>query len=314
MKIRILGMILVLAIFSFSCQETDNFNSDASELMLKSADIATSDITVEGVLEELNYEADFFAESEHLLRELAHYRGHGHDLLRGSHCDRYAEQESLDVSIDTAETGYPIVITIDYGDSTILHHGTVVSGLVSIEISAPRGTDGATRTFSYEDCVVDSVIVNGTRTEVFMGDSLSRMETNTVDVSSILPDGTELNRTGEKVREWTSGLDTPMVHEDDTIKIEGTDYIESSTGDSWSKVITESLVKSGSCRNIVSGVVQYLYNDELIASLDYGDGTCDNVAELTSDGEVIEIELHGFKAKANMDAHHHGDGEHRKGH
>jgi len=314
MRFRILSLIAFLAIVFGSCQNDEKLSStdnSVSDSILKSAEIATSDVTVEGVLEEVNYEADFFAESERLLRALAGNHGHGWNVLNGFHCGYYNDSDFPTVSVDTAETGYPIVITIEFGDSTVIHHGTVVSGTVAIELSAPRDTDGATRTITYTDCKVDSVGIDGTSVEVFNGDLTSRKVSNSVDVTFVLADGTELQLTGSHVREWLSGLDTPLVHEDDSIQSTGSSEIVSSTGDSWSKEIIEPLIKTGACRSIVQGVVQYTMNDEVIATLDYGFGTCDNTATLTVDGEDIEIELHGSGAHADIDGRHrHQEGGH----
>ena len=41
-------------------------------------------------------------------------------------------------------------------------------------------------------------------------------------------------------------------------------------------------------------------------TLNYGDGTCDNLAQLTTGGETIEIELKGKMPKAKLDGHHNG--------
>jgi hypothetical protein len=45
------------------------------------------------------------------------------------------------------------------------------------------------------------------------------------------------------------------------------------------------------CRYIVQGVVEITLNGELVSSLDYGDGECDDVAILTQDGETAEVDL-----------------------
>ena len=315
MKTKISGLIVILSIVLFSCQQQDELSSTSTEsdLTLKSAIIAENDATVESVLEETNYEAEFFAESEHLLRELAHLQGNK-DIMRGRHNSRYHEGDYPTVSIDTADAGYPIVISIEYGDSTVLHHGRVISGTVSIEISAEKNTDGATRTITLTDCVIDSVAINGPITEVFNGDnSTTRVVTNTTEVEFILADGTVLQRSGTQIREWLEGLET-TEHSDDIIQITGSDQITSSEGYTWLKTIINPLIKSGECRHYVQGIVEYSTEGEVIAELDYGDGTCDDVAILTVDGEEIEIELHGKMAKANMHKHQSKNSSAEKGH
>ena len=314
MRIKVLMLIAAVIIAVYSCnndEKLDTTDTSASEVVLKSATIASSDVVIESVLTEADYEAGFFAESEELLRKLVHSRHSTHDLLKGTHCGYYADGDYPVVSVDTAETGYPIVITVDYGDSTVVHHGTVVSGIVTIELSAARDTDGATTTITYQGCKIDSVGIDGTSVEVFNGDSVSKVISSTLDVKFVLADSTELQLTGSHVREWLSGVDTPLVYSDDSIQTTGSYTIVSSTGDSWTKQITEPLIKSGACKYIVQGIIEYTVNGEIAATLDYGDGTCDNVAVLTVDGEDIEIELRGSKAHADVEGrHHHTDGGH----
>jgi len=59
----------------------------------------------------------------------------------------------------------------------------------------------------------------------------------------------------------------------------------------FEKVITKRLIKPDDCRFIVSGTIEYLLNGELVAIIDYGDGTCDNIATKTVGGTTITFEL-----------------------
>jgi hypothetical protein len=91
--------------------------------------------------------------------------------------------------------------------------------------------------------------------------------------------------------------------------------VESSTGDSYERLITEPLIELGDCRHPVEGILQYSQNETVMAELNYGDGTCDNLATLTTGGETIEIELQGKMPKAKLDDHNKGknDGKGKKG-
>jgi hypothetical protein len=301
MKTKFLVLIAALALVFVACNDSALSPSESDELILKSAEIAENDMMAESVMEEANYEVSFFAESESLLRQLAIFKG-SKNLIHGNLGMRYKGENNPNVSIERGENEYPITITIDYGDSTTLRNGRVLSGLVTIEVSAPRGTDGATRTITYTNCVIDSVQINGVASETFNGDNEStRVVSTTSNVTLVLADGTVLERNGTHVREWLSGLDTPMDHSDDRISITGTVTIESSTGTVWTKTIIEPLIKVSNCRHLVQGIVQFTQNGTLIASLNYGNGECDNLAILTVDGQDVEIELQGRKPKAKVE-------------
>lgn len=309
MKTKIQALLVILTFAFFSCQKQDGMEqpTDLSELQLKSATITVNDLAVESVAQEANYETDFYAGYEHLLRQLAHLKGKKGNLLSGHGHNHYVEGQSPVVSIDTAEAGYPIVITIEYGDGIATNHGREIAGTVRIEISGEKYTDGSTRKISFIDCAIDSIGIDGTSTETFNGDnSTIRKTTNSSNVTFTLADGTVIGRVGNNVREWLKGLDTPDDRSDDMIQTTGSINVESSTGYTYTRLIAEPLINLGDCRHHVQGIVQYSQNGDVIAELNYGDGACDNLAQLTTGGETIEIELKGKMPKANLDGHHNG--------
>jgi hypothetical protein len=57
------------------------------------------------------------------------------------------------------------------------------------------------------------------------------------------------------------------------------------------KVVTKKLVKLENCNYIVEGIIEYRLNGNVVATVDYGDGTCDNLATKTVDGVSFEFEL-----------------------
>jgi hypothetical protein len=294
MKTKILVVAAILATSFVACQSEDELStlSSLTDEQLKSTTIAVNDIAVESVAEEADFEANFYAEYEQLLRQLAHFRGRKGNLLDGKAGMHYLNNNPPAVSIDTAATGYPITITINYGDSTVTRNGRVMKGVVTIVLSAEKHTDGATRLVTFKDCSIDSIAIEGTCTETFNGDNTTtRKVSNSSDVTFTLADGTVIDRIGNHVREWLEGIDTQMERDDDKIQVTGSTKVTSSTGDVYSKEIIEPLIKLGECRHFVQGVVDYYKNGEVIAELNFGDGDCDNVANLTTGGETIEIEL-----------------------
>jgi hypothetical protein len=297
MKTRNLILMSFLMIVFFSCQK-DETTTTTDETALKSGEIVASDITVESVLSEANYEAELFSQSERWLRALSKFKHGEKNLFEGKKCNRYADGSFPVVSIDTAEAGYPITILIDYGTGTVLHHGKTISGTVSIEITAARNTDGAKRIITYNGCKIDSVTVTGTETELFNGDNATtRKNTITTDVSFVLDNGTKLARKGTAVHEWLEGLATQQEHADDKIQKTGSVSVTSSDDNEWVKTIKNPLIRLGTCRNYVQGTVEYLLNSEVVAVLDYGDGTCDTTAELAIGDKQVEISLAGKEAK-----------------
>ena len=57
------------------------------------------------------------------------------------------------------------------------------------------------------------------------------------------------------------------------------------------RTVVEEIVKSEDCEYPVSGIIEFYANDVLIATVDFGNGECDNIATQTINGESLEFEL-----------------------
>ena len=278
------GMILAIAFFS--CQNENLEMVDDGTLTEKSAQITMTEAEVENAEMEIEYEVDFYANAE---LGLTHWLGMGKHW-KWSNSLRYKFNNCPGIRLDVSEGGYPKTITLDYGDSTVLHSGKVLSGVIVIEISGPRGSEDYTRLVTYTDFGVDSLLINGTSQVTFDREE-DVFRTFTSDITFTLADESTIHRTSVREWEWIEGLDTEMEQTDDVIQITGYTNAETSGGDVYVKEITEPLIRVRDCRFIVQGVVDITLNGELISSLDYGDGECDNIAILTKDGETYEINL-----------------------
>lgn len=295
MKTKILAPLVISSFAFFSCQKNDESTTAESASLLKSATIAAADVAIQSASVEATLEADFYAGYERILRELAHVKGKKGDLLHGHDILHYVQGESPVVTIDTAAAGYPITITIDYGAGIETNHGKVISGAVKIVMNGDKNTDGSTREITFTNCSIDTIGVNGTSIEQFIGDNTTtRKITNSSDVTFTITDGATLIRKGTETSEWLAGLSTPKERDDDKIVITGSITVNNTTDNiTYSRTITDGLIKLGDCRNIVDGTVEYRQGADLLATLDYGDGTCDNVATLAVGGTTTEVTLKG---------------------
>jgi hypothetical protein len=315
MKTKIFSLCILLALGLVACQKSDieSVVSNGTS-SLKSTEITISDTHLEGIACESQYESDFLSNSEEILRNLG--KGYGRlgkylDLKGGV---RYQIGQCPDVVIDTAATGYPITITLNYGDSTVLKNGRILSGIVEIVISGPRHTDGTTKTFTYTDFTVDSVVINGSISELFTGDdSTSRKSTVTDELTFAYPDTITYTRIGNRVINWLEGIDTPLYPEDDKMEITGNVTVTSTAGDTYTKSIIEPLIRLGSCKFYVQGITQITLNSEIISEINYGDGNCDNEATITVAGVDSTITLNAGMPKHTHDSKNSNSGHHKKG-
>jgi hypothetical protein len=181
---------------------------------------------------------------------------------------------------------------LDYSDTVELVNGSIITGKIIIVISAPPRTDLATRTITFENFYIDDVNVSGTRVITFHqseGNGVSATIIGNIVIT--FADGSYIERTTERLREFYEGYDTPYDISDDKFMITGFTNSVSSEGFTFSAVIVEPLIRLGTCRFIVQGIVQMSKNDEVIAELNYGDGTCDDVAIISRNGETKQITL-----------------------
>lgn len=304
---KIIGLsVLVLTIGLFACNKSDDVSIQSEELSEKSAQVAANEVSMEAVTVESEYEVEFFSNLSPILSNWWKYGKHFSWTSRL----RYKMNQCPDVQITEGDDdGYPKIITMNYGDSTVLNNGTVLSGVIEITITAPRSSQDYERTVEYQSFGVDSVVVDGYATIlVDKVDSMFRQYTSSLTFT--LADGSTIERTSERTWQWIEGMDTPEDQSDDVVVISGgAEAVMTIDGvtETYKKEITTPLKRLGDCRYIVEGVVEISLDGTVISTIDYGDGTCDEVAVVTdADGNQTEIDLHDRKYKEETNKHQSG--------
>ena len=148
--------------------------------------------------------------------------------------------------------------------------------------------------FSYENFYFNDLKVEGTSTMVKVkeNENGNPQSTFTFEFKVNWQEGEFVTRNGTKVREWVEGSDTRHWG-DNVYLISGNWATTFKEGSVCSATIIEPLRREGACRFIVSGVVD-LVKKERTGTINFGDGTCDNVAVFTNAlGEEKEITLRG---------------------
>lgn len=303
---RIIGFsIFILAVTLFSCQNDDVNIPDDGTLSEKSAQISLNEVKMESAATEVEYEVEFYANAEEMLTRWWKM-GKGWQWTNKL---RYRMNQCPDVHIESEEGGYPKKITLDYGEETVLRNGKVLSGVIIIDISAPKKTKDYTRLVTYDNFGIDTLTVVGT-SSVTIDKNIDAFRVFESSLTFTLADGTVVERDSERRWEWVEGMDTQDDQNDDVIEITG--FVNASipaTGDTYEKKIIEPLIRLRDCRYIVKGIVEIWLNGELISSLDYGDGTCNDFAILTKDGETHEVDLSKCKMKnKNKNSNQNGNG------
>lgn len=267
MKKSILILITLFAgVLAFNaCKKSDDNTNDAE--ITTAEDLATN----EDFSEELDYSADKAIE------------------------DRGGSSACPTVTTAQPWGTWPNTITIDYGaDGCLGPHGEhLLKGKIIITQSAEMLTPGATHTKTFENFYVDDVKVEGTKTWTNNGTDAagdwSYTKTAT-DMKLTYADGTSTTWNHTQTTTLIEGGNTPLLF-DNVWSTTGSSSGVNRNGVSFSSNITEPLIKKASCRWISAGVTE-ITRDGKTSTLDFGDGSCDRFATLTTaSGNTFSIRL-----------------------
>jgi len=294
MKKSLFVVTAALLIVFTACNKNENLVPEQIisdvDLTMTTKSVVTTDASIEDVVEATEYEVELYSGTSEMI-SLVDVNIDAPELKFGRRDNpfryRYRNGVCPDVNVDSENGSFPKTITLDYGDETELNNGRIISGIIEIVISAPRTVSGATRTITFDSFTVDSLSIDGEIVKTFELDEYTISITR--DLTFTLADGTIITMVGERTKIWVEGMDTPFNHEDDIFEITGYSLISDSDGNDFKKEITIPLIKTGDCRYIVSGEVTLSQNEVVFAVIDYGDGTCDNIATYTTEDGTVEF-------------------------
>lgn len=187
---------------------------------------------------------------------------------------------------------FPKTVTIDFGTGCLGRDGKFRKGKIVSIYTNRMVVPGAKVSTIFIDYHVDSFKVEGTH--ITENTSTSNMQGWKVEVIQ----GKITNTNNNRWRKWNSvknilqiaGNGTPNFPMDDIYKITGNATGSNSGGHTWASIIVEPLIKKFTCRWIVQGTVR-LMRDGRPALLDYGNGSCDNLAIIYINGVPHVITL-----------------------
>jgi len=184
------------------------------------------------------------------------------------------------------------LIVIDFG-TICTFNGVTRSGKINISLSDSIKKPGSVANITFTNYVVNGHKKEGeltlTNTSVLPGRSVHRKMVNG-KITRLL-DGKFWLHNGEQDITQTAGVGTPQ-RADDAFSIEGNSTVTNSAGQSRTTTILEALQKKVSCHFIDKGKIK-VQGPNHFAIIDFGNGTCDNKATLSIDGNPPrDITLH----------------------
>lgn len=191
------------------------------------------------------------------------------------------------------------IITIDFGEGCVGKHGRERKGKIVITYTDRRFVPGAVHTITFEDFYVDGKKIDGVRTRTNISaseDDYLRFRIELTEGKVTWEDGTFATR--EAVWE-TTRVRTPNPINDERIRTGSASGVNRE-GVSYNVTITKAIVWKRACLPLkkimipVEGTKVKAFNDGKTVTIDYGDGTCDNLVTITKDGvsETVELKKH----------------------
>ena len=205
------------------------------------------------------------------------------------------------VSVLPRELGiFPKTVTIDFG-SGCLSHNHLRSGKITTVYTGRLIQPGNSATTTFENFKIDSLSIEGTQviTNTTVSGANQRQFTSEVKNAKITRQNgnyEEWNATRTITQIEGNGTQLPL---DDIFRVTGSSDGKTRRGNllvSWTSEIQEPLIKRFTCRWFSKGIIRserngLASNAPWAAVLDFGDGSCDNKANVTVNGSSHQITL-----------------------
>lgn len=274
-----LCVLAFLAIFTISC------TSDEVEASVDSNSEGIQDVEILAEIQSMTEVLDDL--SEVVGTEVDQNKEFNDDAARSIPDGPYF---SSCVSRTLVLEGNNINISLDYGNGCEGPHGNVLAGLIRIDIQL-LSADEKLITHSFEDFSINGRSIEGsiTRNRIRSNQNDYPEVETSKDIIIQWDEDTAFNRVGQTTRVWVAGNDTRSWG-DDVFLTTGNWNISRNGVLKRSVTITKELRREMSCRFLVSGTMN-IEGSQANYSLDFGDGTCDDVAVVTSGETEKEIQL-----------------------
>jgi hypothetical protein len=277
MKTKIFLMIAAIAMLSFSSCKKDSTLIDQVSI-----DLADDDAVADAVFE------DVFNTTDNATIILD-------NLVKSGDSKSVAVTDTCPTITVTHPTSgiWPKIVTVDYGTGCTGLNDNIRKGKIVIEVTGPRLTVGSKRTVTFVNYYFNDIKVEGTKVLENKGFNNSQNLVISVKLTGgkmTLPDGKTIERAFDHQREWTAGLLTRNIWDDECL-ITGTATGKNVSGVTYTNTIMSALHWKRVCHFIVAGVVKMERTGKETVELNYGTGECDAKAVVSRGGESKEILL-----------------------
>lgn len=277
--LRFLLAFAAVIFISTACQEeTENPNQLTSDDVMTAENEAVAESAFEDV-DDIGYESLLYFESGGRIAE--------------------SEDSPIRCAVKIHDKVNKTII-IDFGDGCVGKHGRERSGKIYISYTDRKFVLGAVHTMTFDEFYVDGKKIEGIRTRT----NISSSDDDFLRFSIILKDGKVTWEDGTfatREANWeTTRIRTPNPINDERIRTGSASGINRD-GIGYTLEITKAIVWKRECMPTkkimipVEGIKVKKFEDGTFVTIDYGDGTCDNLVTITKDGVTETVELQGLR-------------------
>ncbi len=209
-------------------------------------------------------------------------------------------------SLDSAKYTFPkikvvkdsnsLIATVDFGTENFLcKDGKLRRGKIMVKVIGNLNTPGSSKIYTTSDYFVNNNGVSGTKTVTVIGDHSFRIFVANGKVTKA--DGGIVTWNTDRTRTMIAGFDSKDTITDDVYEISGTTSGTNAAGNAYkfTTIVGSPLVKSNGCQWIKSGKLKIERAGKLDATIDYGDGSCDDQGTVTVANTTKAITLKHWK-------------------
>jgi len=270
-----LGLGLMVLIFSASC---------------------TTEVEPLSAIDDSSVEADLIAQAD--FEEVDDLAAASMGLVGGGTGGKVAgfNDDRVSCAEVTHDTENQIII-IDFGEGCTGPHGVTRSGKIIINYDGRRLIPGSYWIVTFEEFYINRRHIEGVRTVTNISESLESHPTFHVLLEGgkvTWPDETFATREVDRVRVWVRASN-PLLDEVH-ILAESLAFGTTRKEVNYTCLVIEDLVYKRACRGDrigripVAGVKEITFGDRLFV-IDFGDGECDTIVTITSNGETKRVDL-----------------------
>jgi hypothetical protein len=195
----------------------------------------------------------------------------------------------------TRPTGaqWPKLVTVDYGTGCTGFNDNTRKGKILIEVTGPRLQAGSKKTVTFDNYYFNDMKVEGTKVLENEGYNSNQNLVISVRLTGgkiTLPDGKTIERSIDHQREWTAGLLTKSIWDDECL-ITGTASGKNIKDVQYTNTITTPIQWKRACRFFTAGIIKMERTGAPTIEINYGTGECDAKATVTRGTESKEIIL-----------------------